>query len=204
MSILNQGRNEIRFNNSSGKCLLENWVEERAVAHLDEVSQEENITSSAQKFRSGHGGILTTEFNAGAEQLTTVRESYRPPDRSKVRQVGKKQELLEQMLLEQVSKEVFGSELSPNPPEPTDFKSVTGGDFIVEGFVHKKPEPTKAHNYKNEQPVTFWSEHKDKIHSVSQVKTGDTPFRKNDAFSQPIDEYWNEPKPHDFEKYPKM
>ena len=28
MSILNQGRNEIRFNNSDGKCLLENWVEE--------------------------------------------------------------------------------------------------------------------------------------------------------------------------------
>ena len=28
MSISNQGRNEIRFNNSEGKCLLENWVEE--------------------------------------------------------------------------------------------------------------------------------------------------------------------------------
>ena len=28
MSALNQGRNEIRFNNSDGKCLLENWVEE--------------------------------------------------------------------------------------------------------------------------------------------------------------------------------
>lgn len=28
MSLLNQGRNEIRFNNSDGKCLLENWVEE--------------------------------------------------------------------------------------------------------------------------------------------------------------------------------
>lgn len=28
MSVLNQGRNEIRFNNSDGKCLLENWVEE--------------------------------------------------------------------------------------------------------------------------------------------------------------------------------
>ena len=28
MSILNQGRNEIRVNNSGAKCLLENWVEE--------------------------------------------------------------------------------------------------------------------------------------------------------------------------------
>ena len=31
MSILNQGRNEIRVNNSGAKCLLENWVEEVGV-----------------------------------------------------------------------------------------------------------------------------------------------------------------------------
>ena len=28
MTTLNQGRNEIRLNNSNAKCLLENWVEE--------------------------------------------------------------------------------------------------------------------------------------------------------------------------------
>lgn len=28
MSTLNEGRNEIRVNNSNSKCLLENWVEE--------------------------------------------------------------------------------------------------------------------------------------------------------------------------------
>lgn len=39
---------------------------------------------------------------------------------------------------------------------------------------------------------------------VSQKKTGDTPFRKNDAFSKPISEYWNEPGPHELEDYPKM
>lgn len=30
-----EGRNEIRFNNAGGKCLLENWVEERATQHLE-------------------------------------------------------------------------------------------------------------------------------------------------------------------------
>ena len=36
MSMLNDGRNEIRFNNSDGKCLLENWVEEvRLQSHFD-------------------------------------------------------------------------------------------------------------------------------------------------------------------------
>ena len=28
MTTMNEGRNEIRFNNSDGRCLLENWVEE--------------------------------------------------------------------------------------------------------------------------------------------------------------------------------
>ena len=27
-SLANDGRNEIRVNNSAGRCLLENWVEE--------------------------------------------------------------------------------------------------------------------------------------------------------------------------------
>ena len=39
---------------------------------------------------------------------------------------------------------------------------------------------------------------------VTNVKTGDTPFRRNDAFSQPIDEYWNATQPYDQENYPKM
>jgi hypothetical protein len=36
------------------------------------------------------------------------------------------------------------------------------------------------------------------------VKTGDTPFRRNDAFSQPIDEYFDDTQPYDQENYPKM
>ena len=38
MSLLNQGRNEIRFNNSDGKCLLENWVEEVGTYNFHTVS----------------------------------------------------------------------------------------------------------------------------------------------------------------------
>ena len=39
---------------------------------------------------------------------------------------------------------------------------------------------------------------------VSSVKTRDTPFRKNDAFSQEIDEYFDDTQPYDQENYPKM
>jgi hypothetical protein len=42
------------------------------------------------------------------------------------------------------------------------------------------------------------------LQGVSSEKTGDTPFRKNDAFSKPIGEYWEEPQPYELENYPKM
>ncbi len=38
----------------------------------------------------------------------------------------------------------------------------------------------------------------------SQLKTLDTPFRKNTSFSRPIEEYWDQPKPYESEKVPKM
>lgn len=204
MSILNQGRNEIRFNNSEGKCLLENWVEERAVEPYDCVEEDAKITCSAQRFRDGHLGILTTDLDNGVSNVTTIRESYKKPEPCGVRLMGKKEELMRQMYFEKVGKEVFCEELEASQPEPTDFRSVTMKDFNIEGFKSVRPAPTKNHDYKKDQPVTFWSEHKNVIHGVSSVKTGDTPFRKNDAFSKPIGEYWDEPAPYELENYPKM
>ncbi|KAK3096671.1 hypothetical protein FSP39_002263 [Pinctada imbricata] len=204
MSLLNQGRNEIRFNNSDGKCLLENWVEERAVQDYDKIDKNEQITSSAQIFRDGHSGILTTDFNSGVEKLTTVRESYTEPQPCQVPLVGTKEQLYKQMLMEKAIKEVFVDELTAPQAEPTDFRSVTMKDFNKPEFVHKRPAPTKSHDYRKDQPVTFWSEHKNVIHGVSEAKTRDTPFRKNDAFSKPIGEYWGEPQSYELENYPKM
>lgn len=66
------------------------------------------------------------------------------------------------MLYEKVSSEVQ-EEFDPPPPEP-EYSSVTHKDFDVEGFVHQHPAPKYEHNVETEQPVTFWSEHKNKIH----------------------------------------
>lgn len=54
---------------------------------------------------------------------------------------------------------------------------------------------TQDHDVKTEQPATFWLERSEEVHGVSQVRTKDTPFRKNAAFSTPIDEYKDAPKP---------
>jgi len=104
MSAINQGRNDLRFNNSKGQCLLENWVEERAVEPLDtKEGNTDKSTSAAQVFKDGHTGLLSTDVNSGVEKVTTVMDDYRPPRGPGVRMRGKKAELLEQMLYEQVS-----------------------------------------------------------------------------------------------------
>jgi len=205
MSVLNQGRNEIRFNNSDGKCLLENWVEERQVKGYDTVHDESKEGQcSAQLFRDGHVGLLTTNLEAQPVNESTVKASFKPPVQSGVRLEGTKADLMKQMFMEQAIQEVFKADTDPDGPEPLDYKSVTAKDYNIDDFQHVPPKPTKNHNYRSEQPVTFWSEHKDKITGVSNNKTRDTPFRKNDAFSQPIEEYFNDTQPYDLENYPKM
>lgn len=42
------------------------------------------------------------------------------------------------------------------------------------------------------------------LQGVTQAKTRDSAFRRNDAFSKPLGEYWDEPKPYELEDYPKM
>jgi len=203
MSTLNDGRNEIRFNNSGGRCLLENWVEERAVKTIEQTDLNGDMTSSAQTFKDGHRGLLTRDTQATMNKKTTVQDSYRPPPGPQVRLVGAKQETLEKMLYEQVSKEVH-AEFNQPPPQP-DYKSTTQKDFIRDGFISTKPAPTANHNVVTEQPVTFWTEHRDVIHGVSQIKAGlDRPFNKNSVFSKPIEHCWDQPKPYEDEQVPNM
>ncbi|XP_041362499.1 sperm-associated antigen 8-like [Gigantopelta aegis] len=202
MSVLNDGRNEIRINNSDAKCLLENWVEERVVQSLYPDDEVEKTGNKAQLFRSGNQGLLTNDLNAKAENLTVVRDTYRPPTKPPVRQRGQKEELMELMFLEQVVNEMKSNAVDPER-EVEEYKSITMKDFNKDDFVSVPPAPTACHDYKTEQPITFWSEHRDKVTGVSQTKT-DSAFRKNDAFSKPIDEYWNEPAPYEQEEYPKM
>ncbi|XP_002739377.1 sperm-associated antigen 8-like [Saccoglossus kowalevskii] len=199
MTTLNPSRT---INNSDGKCLLENWVEERSTRDLGLDDKSKDSTNIKQLGVRGHSGILTTNNEAKQEKISTCMDSYRPPESPGVRLVGKKQQMLEKMLYEKVSQEVH-EEFNPPPPEP-EYVSVTKKDFTVEGFVSESPEPTMDHNVETEQPITFWSDHKMKITGVSQIKTHDTPFRKNDAFSKPIEERFDEAHPYELEQYPWM
>ena len=61
---------------------------QRAVGEIDTTDKGKNFTSSAQSFKDGHTGLLTTDTNADQEKLTTVRVSYRPPQGPAVSQKG--------------------------------------------------------------------------------------------------------------------
>merc|ERR1711860_186511 len=129
MSILNQGRNEIRFNNSDGKCLLENWVEERAVKGYDTVTDVKTSGSKAELFKDGHAGVLTINLNARPENETTVRASYKTPSHPGIPLEGNKSKLMRQMFMEKAVQEVFVDDINPPQPEPLDYKSMTAKDF---------------------------------------------------------------------------
>lgn len=75
---------------------------QRATANLDPTGDNAEYTSSAQLHRHGHPGLLTQEFDAKAEKCTTVRESYQIPKFPGVLLKGKKAQLIEHMLYDEI------------------------------------------------------------------------------------------------------
>ncbi|KAF6019989.1 SPAG8 [Bugula neritina] len=173
----------------------------RAVSHIDPTEVKEPHKGAAQIFKDGHQGLLNTNFNAPAENLTLVRETYTEPRYPGVAVKGTKQRMMEQAFAEIASEQVKRS-FHPEP-EPLDYRTEFRDNYTKE-FQTSRPLPTRPHNVVSEQPVTFWTEHRDKVTGVSQVKTRDTVFRKNAAFSTPIGESWNSTQPYDLENVPKM
>jgi hypothetical protein len=204
---LPDGRHVLPISNSKSKCLLENWVEERAVSDLDahKAIKHPEITNQAKLLKDGHDGLITTASCSHTRDLTTHNDSYRPIKGLGIRLKGARAELLERMLYERAKKEL--EEEAAQQEEPDEIRSVTSKDFGIDDFVPKEPAPTSHHNYVTEQPVTIWTEIRDRAHGITQVKpTFDTPFRRNAAFSRPISENW-EPdhvKPYDHEHLPNM
>lgn len=186
--LTDEGRNDIPVNNSKGKILLENWVEERAVADLDPTNLGD-ATSSAQVFKDGHRGLLSVDVDTPLEGITTYRHSYKPPHGPGVASKGRREQLLEQALYEQVGQEV-DKEFNP-PPEQPDYQSVKTLSYDIPGFESTKPVPTMDHDYRTEQPVSYWTEHCTCSHGVTaHPPTFDSAFRKNASFSTPLSEYW--------------
>ncbi|KAI5942201.1 sperm-associated antigen 8 isoform X1 [Manis javanica] len=166
-----------------GQCLLYNWEEERATNHLDQVPSMQDGSESFF-FRHGHQGLLTMHLQSPMSFSTTQKDSYRPPGKHYQPVRGKREAMLEMLLHHQICKEVRSEQ------EPTrnhfEVESVTHHDYQKELVQAGPPAPTKPHDYCQEQPETFWIQRAPQLPGVSNIKTLDTPFRKNCSFSTPV------------------
>ncbi|XP_065829127.1 sperm-associated antigen 8-like [Oscarella lobularis] len=187
---MGDGRNELGLTNSGAKVLIENWVEERAVAQIDRTEGE---ASTADVQRRGHKGILSTSFESKIESLSTVKDAYRSPSSAGVKTVGKRKEQLEREIRHHISQEVH-EEFNPPPPKP-DYVSTTKKDFTKE-FTPIEKKPTKEHHLYKELPSTFWKEqvdHHQGVTGITRIASKEKCFQKNAAFSTPIGEYMGSP-----------
>lgn len=175
---------EAPVRNKVGKCLLHNWVEERAVAALETKETKTQIQ------RHGHRGIITMDQDSKMETVTTLKAAYTPPKSQGVRLRGIRGQLLEKQITQMISEQIHAER---NPPIPkTDYCTTTQRDFCVKGFVPHTHEKTQVHDYKTDQAVTFWSENYQRIQGVTAIQTLSAPFRKSALFSTPISERLDE------------
>ncbi|XP_023571673.1 sperm-associated antigen 8 [Octodon degus] len=181
-----------------GQCLLYNWEEERATNHLDQVPSSKDGSESFF-FRHGHQGLLTI-LQSPVLSATTQKDSYQPPRNFCQPLRGKREAVLEMLLYHQICKEL--QEEQETPRKLFEVESVTHHDYRVELMRAGPPAPTKPHDYRQEQPETFWIQRAGQLPGVSYIRTLDTPFRKNSSFSTPVPLSLGQPLPYESDSYP--
>jgi hypothetical protein len=72
-----------RIPNSNGQVLIENWVEERATEHIDHRLEQQNnnqttspLASPTKTKKGSHTALLTQNFQAPLDSVTTYRDGY--------------------------------------------------------------------------------------------------------------------------------
>ncbi|XP_068522874.1 sperm-associated antigen 8 isoform X2 [Anas acuta] len=181
-----------------GSCLIHNWQEERATNDLDQVPVPE-MGSEGFVHRHGHRGLLTLQPPAQPPPSSTTKHAFRPPHSVPMLARGQREAMLELMLYQKYRQELL-EEMSP-PRAPMESLSTTHRDFQAGGFQPTPLPTTQPHDYHTEQPCSFWLEQARSVPGVTCIRTGDSPFRRNAAFSTPITEYLEQPLPHVAESY---
>lgn len=182
-----------------GQCLLYNWEEERATNQLDQIPPLQD-GSESYFFRHGHQGLLTTQPQSPMSSSTTQRDSYQLPRHICQPLRGKREAMLEMLLRHQICKEVQAEQEPARKLFETE--SVTHHDYRVELVRAAPPASTKPHDYRQEQPETFWIQQAARLPGVSDIRTLDTPFRKNCSFSTPVPLSLGQPLPYELESGP--
>ncbi|XP_054545672.1 sperm-associated antigen 8 isoform X2 [Talpa occidentalis] len=138
-----------------GQCLLYNWEEERATNHLDQVPSMQD-GSESYFFRHGHQGLLTLQLQSPMSCSTTQKDSYQFLRNHHQPLRGKREAMLEMVLHHQICKEVQVEQETTR--KHSEVESVTHHDYKKELVQAGPPAPTKPHDYRQEQPETFWKQ----------------------------------------------
>uniref|UniRef100_A0A8C0IHK6 Uncharacterized protein n=1 Tax=Bubo bubo TaxID=30461 RepID=A0A8C0IHK6_BUBBB len=151
-----------------GSCLIHNWQEERATNHLDSMPGWEP-GSEGFTYRHGHHGLLVHQLLSWPTNSSTMKDTYRRPQRA--------------LLLGR------GEAEPPHPSELCDPRKRQQGDLSCGA------DGTFLPTGQRKQPCSFWLEQAPQLPGVTSIRSGDSPFRRNAAFSTPITEYLEQPLP---------
>ncbi|NXL88794.1 SPAG8 protein, partial [Alectura lathami] len=176
-----------------GSCPIRSWQEERATNHPDQAVPPE-LGSKGSAHRHGHHGLLAPQPPAPLPRSTT-EDAFRPPHRIRRLAQGQREAVLKLMLYQKYRQEML--EEIHLPPGPMEILSTTHQDYQAGGFQPTPPPAAQPHDYHTEQPHSFWLEQARSMPGVTCIRTGDSPFRRNAAFSTPIAEYLQQPLPYD-------
>merc|ERR1712228_465929 len=160
---------------------------------------------SVDKQKRGHKGIITLKENDKIEAHPTTETTYTAPNLDLPASKGPRLKLKEKFYWKTAVEEAK-KEVETNDKDETPLTSEYRDNINVDDFRSVKPKPVFDHKLYGENPVSYWTEKVKTtgIHGVTQLKTKDTPFRKNTAFSKPIAESVDQPKPFEYEDYPNM
>ncbi|NXL53074.1 SPAG8 protein, partial [Podilymbus podiceps] len=177
-----------------GSCLIHNWQEERATNHLDPVPGQEPGSESFA-YRHGHHGLLAPQLLFRPTDSTTMKDAYRLPHRTLLLGQGQREAMLEFMLYQKYRQAHEMLEKICPPRMPMESVSTTHRDYCAGGYQSTALITTQPHNYCTEQPCSFWLEQARSLPGVTSIRTADSPFRRNAAFSTPVTECLEQPLP---------
>ncbi|NXI40552.1 SPAG8 protein, partial [Galbula dea] len=165
---------------------------QRAKNHLDTVPGQES-GNECFTHRHDHHRLPVHQCLSWPTYMTPTENTNRKPHRVPLLGRGQRQGMLESMLYQKYRKEML-EKICP-PPMPMESVSTTHRDYCAEGCQFTQPPAMQPHNYFMEQPCSFWLEQACNLPDVTRIRSGNSPFRRNTAFSNPITDDLKQPLP---------
>ncbi|NXG66259.1 SPAG8 protein, partial [Hemiprocne comata] len=162
-----------------GSCLIHNWQEERATNHLDLMPDQEP-GNEGFTHRHGHHGLLIQQSLSWPTNTTTMKDDYHPPHHVQLLGQGEDEPPPEGCGVYSASRKEMLEETCSSQM-PTELVSTRHQDHHARGCQFTPLPPTEG-------PLHF-----SPLQHVTSIRSGDSPFRRNAAFSTPITEYLEQP-----------